>query len=77
MNELEKMIMKEISTLNEMRLIDVLGFIRYLKMGKTKNHEWIEGWFEDVLNAIRKHEGGFHTTPEEVQKGIDRMRGNE
>jgi hypothetical protein len=77
MNELEKMIMKEISTLNEMRLIDVLGFIRYLKMGKTKNHVWIEGWFEDVLKAIRKQEADFHITPEEVQKEIDRLRGNE
>jgi hypothetical protein len=77
MNELEKMIMKEISTLNEMRLIDVLGFIRYLKMGKTQNHEWIEGWFEDVLKAIRKQEAEFHITPEEVQKEIDRLRGNE
>ena len=31
MNDLEKIIIEEISTLEDMRLIDVIGFIRYLK----------------------------------------------
>lgn len=31
MNSLEEMIMEEIATLPYMQLIDVLGFIRYLK----------------------------------------------
>lgn len=74
MNELEKMVMKEISTLDEMRLIDVLGFIRYLKMGKTDNHEWIQGWFEEVLKTIRKQRGKLHITPEEIEKEIRKMR---
>lgn len=74
MNELEKMVMQEISTLDEMRLIDVLGFIRYLKTGKTNNHEWAEGWFEEILKTIRRQKGKLHTTPEEIQKEIEKLR---
>lgn len=74
MNELEKMVMKEISALDEMRLIDVLGFIRYLKMGKANNHEWIEGWFEEILKTIRKQKGKLHITPGEIQKEIEKMK---
>jgi hypothetical protein len=74
MNDLEKMVMKEISTLDEMRLIDVLGFIRYLKMGKTNNHEWVQGWFEEVLKTIHKQRGALHITPEEIKTEILKMR---
>jgi hypothetical protein len=77
MNELEKMVMKEISTLDEMRLIDVLGFIRYLKMGKTNNHEWIEGWFEEILNTIRRQKGKLHITPEDIQKEIKKLHASD
>lgn len=54
MNDLEKMIMEEISTLDELRLIDVLGFIRFLKEGKSKNPKQIEEWFEETAKTIRE-----------------------
>lgn len=73
MNSLEKMVMKEISTLDEMRLVDVLGFIRYLKVGKTKNHEWIQQWFEEVLQTIHAEKGKLHITPEEIEEQIKQL----
>lgn len=54
MNDLEKMIMEEISTLDELRLIDVLGFIRFLKEGKSQNSKQIEEWFEQILKITRE-----------------------
>lgn len=55
MNSLEKLIMEEISSLEELRLIDVLGFIRYLKEGKSEKPKEMEIWFEERLQEIRKH----------------------
>lgn len=46
MDSLEEIIMEEISSLPEMQLIDVLGFIRYLKSEFHGNHELIEQWLE-------------------------------
>jgi hypothetical protein len=54
MNDLEKMIMKEISSLDELRLIDVLGFIRFLKEGKSETPKQIEKWFEETAKIIRE-----------------------
>lgn len=47
MSDLEKMIVEEISTLDELRLINVLGFTRFLQDGKSKNQKQIEKWFEE------------------------------
>lgn len=76
-NELEKMIVKEISNLDTMRLIDVIGFIRYLKRGRSNNHNhrWIEEWFGDVLAVIRKRRETQGVTPEELEKHIKPVRG--
>lgn len=54
MSDLEKMIVEEISTLDELRLIDALGFIRFLKDGKSKNPKQIEKWFEECAKNIRE-----------------------
>ena len=51
MNDLEKMIMEEISTLDELRLIDILGFIRYLKAEKPIKQDWIVGWFDNAIQS--------------------------
>jgi hypothetical protein len=61
MNSLEKIIMEEIASLDEMRLIDVIGFIRYLKADKPIKQKQIAGWFENTLNEIheRKEELGI------------------
>lgn len=55
-HSLEKTIMEEISTLDEMRLLDVIAFIRYLKGGRPGKQKEIAGWFESVLSEIRELE---------------------
>ena len=58
MNDLEKIILEEISTLDELRLIDVIGFIRYLKEEKPVKQEWITGWYESALQSIHEQRNG-------------------
>ncbi|MCQ3937147.1 MAG: hypothetical protein DPW18_08885 [Chloroflexi bacterium] len=74
MNDLEKMIMQEISTLNEMRLIDVLGFIRYLKEQKPVKQEWVEKWFEQALKSVHSREKELRITPADIQAQIKKNR---
>lgn len=70
MNDLEKMIMEEISTLSEMRLIDVLGFIRFLKAERPAKQQWIEQWFEQTLKAIHNREHELQISPADIQVQI-------
>ncbi|GMV32405.1 MAG: hypothetical protein DCC59_12680 [Chloroflexi bacterium] len=54
MNSLEKIIMEEISALDDMRLIDVIGFIRYLKGEKPFKKSQVTDWFDAALVEIRE-----------------------
>lgn len=56
MKSLEKIILEEISTMDEMRLIDVIGFIRYLKAEKPFKKNEVTDWFEITLQSIREQE---------------------
>ena len=56
MKSLEKIILEEISTMDEMRLIDVIGFIRYLKADKPFKKSEVTDWFEITLQSIREQE---------------------
>lgn len=66
MNDLEKIIMDEISSLDEMRLIDVIGFIRYLKGHRPVKQELVTKWFEGALEEIRERKGEYGVTPASV-----------
>lgn len=68
MNSLQKMIMQEIETLEDIRLVDVLGFIRYLKMEKSVKPKGIEKWFEEVSKTIHERETELGITPEQIEK---------
>lgn len=68
MNDLEKIIMEEISSLDEMRLIDVIGFIRYLKAEKPVRQEWITSWYESALESIHDREEELNITPTDIDK---------
>lgn len=74
MNSLEEMIMQEISTLPEIRLIDVLGFIRYLKLEKTETKEWIEEWFESALKSAHRREAELKITEADIAAQINKIR---
>ncbi|MBL8103480.1 MAG: hypothetical protein JNM02_13175 [Anaerolineales bacterium] len=67
MNSLEEMIMEEISTLPEMQLIDVLGFIRYLKSETSETPRLIEQWFDGAQKSIHARKVEFKLTQEDIE----------
>lgn len=74
MNSLEEMIMQELSTLPDMRLIDVLGFIRYIKSEKPEKPKWIEEWFESALRSVHLREGELKITQADIEAQIKKFR---
>lgn len=74
MNSLEEMIMEEISTLPDMQLIDVLGFIRFLKSEASEKPEWIEQWFDGARNSVHARAAEFKLTPEDLEAQMKRKR---
>ena len=70
MNDLEKIIIEEVSTLDDMRLIDVIGFIRYLKAEKPIRQEWIAGWYESAIKSMHEREEELRITPAELEKQL-------
>lgn len=75
MNDLEKIIMEEIATLEDMRLIDVIGFIRYLKAEKPVRQDWIAGWYESAIQSIHEREDELKISPEELEKQLRKKKG--
>ncbi|MBI5825303.1 MAG: hypothetical protein HZB18_14840 [Chloroflexi bacterium] len=67
MNSLEAIIMEEISTLPDIRLIDVIGFIRYLKSEKPEKPQWIEEWFESALQSVRARQVELKTAQIDIE----------
>ncbi|MFN8401054.1 MAG: hypothetical protein U0X74_13645 [Anaerolineales bacterium] len=70
MNDLENIILEEISTLDDMRLIDVIGFIRYLKAEKPIQQEWIAGWYETAIKSIHEQEEELGLKPADLEKQL-------
>jgi len=75
MRDLEKIIMEEVSSLEEMRLIDVIGFIRYLKAEKPLKQQWISGWFESALQSIHENERELKIAPDDIEKQQKKKQG--
>ena len=73
MTNLEQTIMREISTLPEDRLNDVLKYIRFIKLGLTESDE-IEKRFDKALNSIRARSKEMNITEEDIQAEIRAVR---
>lgn len=73
MNDLQKMIMQELESLDEIRLIDVLGFIRFLKEGKSPKPEWMDEWLEQAALSIRERAEELEITPAQIQSQIKKL----
>jgi len=74
MNSLEKIIMDEISSLPDMRLVDVLGFIRYLKMERHDAPAGIEAWFEYAIKVMRTHAEELNITEAAAEPEINSVQ---
>jgi hypothetical protein len=74
MTNLERTIMREISTLPESRLVDVLAFIRYLKLSIPKEQKEIEERFDKALKSLRDRTKEVNITEEDIEAEIRAVR---
>jgi hypothetical protein len=74
MTELERTIMREISTLPETRLPDVLAFIRYLKLSIPKEQKELEERFDEALKSIRARAKEMNISEEDIEAEIRSVR---
>lgn len=75
MKDLERIIMEDIASLDDMRLIEVIGFIRYLKMEKPIHQTWIADWYESALKTMREREVDLQITPEDIRTQVKKLQG--
>jgi hypothetical protein len=74
MTNLEQTIMREISTLPETRLPDVLAFIRYLKLSIPTEEKELEERFDKALKSIRARAKEMNITDEDIEAEIRAVR---
>jgi hypothetical protein len=74
MTNLEQTILLEISTLPETRLVDVLAFIRYLKLSIPTDQKELDERFDKALKSIRARAGEMNITQEDIEAEIRAVR---
>lgn len=74
MTNLEQTILLEISTLPETRLVDVLTFIRYLKLSIPSEQKELDERFDKALKSIRARAGEMNITQEDIEAEIRFVR---
>lgn len=74
MTDIEKQIMLEISTLPEMRQVDVLAFVRYLKLSIPREQYEVEERFEEAIKAIRARAKEMNITEADIDAEIRAVR---
>jgi len=74
MTDLEQTIMLEISTLPETRRVDVLAFIRYLKLSIPSDQKELEERFDKALSSIRARAKDMKITEEDIEAEIRAVR---
>jgi len=74
MTNLEQTIIREMSTLPEARLPDVLAFIRFLKISIPRSQNEIEENFDKALKSIRARAGEMNITDEDIAAEIRAVR---
>ena len=67
---LEQTIMKEIATLPENRLPNVLAYVRFLKYGLDSEKKEIEKRFDKSWKRVRTRAKKFNITQEEIEAEI-------
>jgi hypothetical protein len=74
MTNVEQTIMREISTLPESRLVDLLAFIRYLKLSIPKEQKALEERFDKALKSIRARTKEMNISEEDIEAEIRAVR---
>jgi len=73
MTQIEQTIMKEIATLPEDRLTDVLAFVRFLKVS-IPDKEKIKREFKDALKDARATANLYNITQDDIEAEIRAVR---
>jgi hypothetical protein len=73
MTNLEQVIMREIATLPESRLTNVLAYIRFLKLGLADDAE-IDRRFDASWKRVRARAKKLKITPDEIEAEIRAVR---
>ncbi len=74
MTNLEQTIMLEISTLPETRRVDVLAFIRYLKLSIPGDQKELEERFDKALQSIRARAKEMNITEADIEAEVRAVR---
>ena len=74
MTNMEQTILLEISTLPERRLVDVLAFVRYLKLSIPTEEKDLEERFDKALKSIRARAKEMNITDEDIEAEIRAVR---
>jgi hypothetical protein len=74
MTDLEQTIMREIATLPEERLSNVLAYIRFLKFGLDMDEKEIEERFDKSWKRVRARAKKLNITQEDIDTEIRAVR---
>lgn len=74
MTSFEEILLKEVSGLPESRQLDVLTYIRYLKLSVPSQKLALERRFDNAVASIRARSGQLGITPEELEAEIQGVR---
>ncbi len=74
MTKLEKTIVHEMTTLPENRLVNVLTYIRFLKLGLDQDEKEVEKRFETSWKKVRARAKQLNITQEDIEVEIRAVR---
>ena len=74
MTDLEQTILREIATLPENRLTNVLAYIRFIKLGLDLDEKQIEERFEISWKQVRERAKKLNITQEDIDAEIRAVR---
>lgn len=77
MTSFEETLLKEVSGLPESRQLDVLTYIRYLKLSVPSQKLALERRFDNTVASIRARSRQLGITPEEIEAEIQGVREND
>lgn len=73
MTELEQIIMREIAALPPSRRVDVLAFVRYLRLSLMNDNE-LERRYDAVIEQMRETAKQYHITEKDIEEEIRAAR---
>jgi len=74
MSDIAETIMREIETLPENRLANILAYIRFIKLGLDLDENEIEERFERSWEQVRGRAKELNITPEDIENEIRAVR---